>query len=92
MQKRILTFLIAEDHADAYRNAVSHGWHGMWTFAIGVAQSAGFKGADLSQAAFCLLMQLVGLGQCPDDIAEKTRVNVGILRDSDVKSRASMKE
>jgi len=92
LQKRILTFLIAEDHADAYRNAVSQGWHGMWAFAIGVAQSAGFQGSDLSQAAFCLLMQLVVLGKCPDDIAEKTRVNVGILRDSDVKSRASMKE
>ena len=92
MQKRILTFLLSNDHSEAYSSAILLGWHGMWDFGLGVAHEAGFQGKDLSQAAFCLLMQLVGLGRYPDDIAEKVRVNAGVLRDHDLESRAEEKE
>ena len=83
MQKNVLDLLLAHDRSKAYRSAVSLGWNGMWEFGKQVASEGNFQGAELGQAAYCLLMQLVGLGQYSTAITERVRLNIGILRDNE---------
>ena len=86
IQRRVLSFLVTHDLEAECKTALAREWHGLWEFGTRNAALAGFEETETGQAAFCLLMQVVGVGGHPGEVVEKVRSNLARLRDSKARS------
>lgn len=78
-RRQLVHYLLQHDLSAMFAEAANNGWHELWDFGCIVAGEVwGNDGG--TQNAYCVLMTIAGLAGYKDDILEKMRRNLNVLR------------